>query len=148
MEMRRSEDFRRQGQCIRDFHRHKGFHKSKSGKNRSIKLVVVMNAVDWWKCTRRRGLACDSAVGVAWISARSCGKSRSRPSIKRFAREVRTFDPQVSHAKFTRCPHATGLNVPGELSTIFFRTSRCWRSKETRCKAQIDKWNQMKKEGT
>jgi hypothetical protein len=32
-----------------------------SDKNRSIKLVVVMSAVDWWKSARMRGLACDFA---------------------------------------------------------------------------------------
>jgi hypothetical protein len=28
-------------------------------KTKTLKLVVVMNVVNWWKCSWRRGLACD-----------------------------------------------------------------------------------------
>src|SRR5260221_5075903 len=84
VEMQRSEDFRRRehaGKGLR-FSQTQRFSQKQSDKNRTIKLVVVMSAVDWWKCTRMHGLACDFAIGVSRISVRSCGKRRLQRSIE------------------------------------------------------------------
>jgi hypothetical protein len=51
-----------------------GLSQKLSKKIRLIKLVVVMSAVDWWKCSRAIALLEYTCSNVAWIFLRSGGK--------------------------------------------------------------------------
>src|SRR5579863_2312097 len=101
--MQRSEDFWHRESAWKElrFSQTQRLSQKQSDKNRAIKLVVVMSAVDWWKCTRMRGLACDFARRVAWISARICGKKgrggEASDSIQKRAHLIRKFPSRCSH---------------------------------------------------
>jgi hypothetical protein len=108
-----------------------------SGKNEYIKLVVVMSAVDSWKSSSSRHLACSFMIRVAWISVRNCGKRERRAWKGQVAPCTCTFDPQLSLAMFTRS--AQGFRVTkksivhqtnGELEEISIGSSTCFRSNE------------------
>jgi hypothetical protein len=75
-------------------------------KIETIKLVVVMSAVDWWKSEITPMIAGDFDEGVQWKILRRCGKreeSRERTEIRA---PRSTNHPHHSHAMFTRCAQA------------------------------------------
>jgi hypothetical protein len=79
-----------------------GLSQKLSKKIRLIKLVVVMSAVDWWKCSRAIALLEYTRSNVAWIFLRSCGKREWQLWMGQVVPCACTFDPQVSLAMFTR----------------------------------------------
>jgi len=125
--MQRSEDFYKSASGLDKggFSQTQELSQKLSKKIELIKLVVVMSAVDWWKSSQTLAPLENCPHGVAWISMRICGKTALTSGMDKFAPHVRTVDPQVSHAMFTRCRHATQV-------TLFWNLYFIWHDRVMR----------------